>query len=49
MNAYLRFISLMTDQRDENSELLPDKEQLTKLGQFVRSTSIDNCLNFLMY
>lgn len=31
----------MTDKRDENGELLPDSERLTKVGRFVRSTSID--------
>ncbi len=31
----------MTDERDANGELLPDKERLTKVGKFVRSTSID--------
>lgn len=31
----------MTDERDENGELLPDKQRLTKVGRFVRSTSID--------
>lgn len=31
----------MTDQRDENGELLPDGIRLTKVGKFVRSTSID--------
>lgn len=31
----------MTDERDENGELLPDKDRLTKVGKFVRSTSID--------
>lgn len=31
----------MTDERDANGELLPDAERLTKVGQFVRSTSID--------
>ena len=31
----------MTDERDENGELLPDEERLTKVGSFVRSTSID--------
>lgn len=31
----------MTDERDENGELLPDSERLTKVGRFVRSTSID--------
>lgn len=31
----------MTDDRDENGQLLPDEVRLTKLGRFVRSTSID--------
>ena len=31
----------MTDDRDENGELLPDEDRLTKVGSFVRSTSID--------
>lgn len=31
----------MTDERDENGRLLPDKQRLTKAGLFVRSTSID--------
>jgi lipopolysaccharide/colanic/teichoic acid biosynthesis glycosyltransferase len=31
----------MTDERDENGELLPDAERLTKVGCIVRSTSID--------
>lgn len=31
----------MTDERDENGELLPDEVRLTKLGKFLRSTSID--------
>lgn len=31
----------MTDERDENGELLPDEKRLTKVGKFVRSTSID--------
>ncbi len=31
----------MTDERGENGELLPDAERLTKVGKFVRSTSID--------
>lgn len=31
----------MTDERDENGVLLPDKDRLTKVGRFVRSTSID--------
>lgn len=31
----------MTDERDEKGELLPDADRLTKVGRFVRSTSID--------
>lgn len=31
----------MTDERDANGNLLPDADRLTKLGKFVRSTSID--------
>lgn len=31
----------MTDERDEVGNLLPDAERLTKVGRFVRSTSID--------
>lgn len=31
----------MTDERDEDGRLLPDSRRLTKVGRFVRSTSID--------
>lgn len=31
----------MTDERDAAGNLLPDAQRLTKVGQFVRSTSID--------
>lgn len=31
----------MTDERDENGELLPDAVRLTKFGKFLRSTSLD--------
>ena len=31
----------MTDERDENGELLPDEVRLTKFGKFLRSTSLD--------
>ncbi len=31
----------MTDERDANGKLLPDEKRLTKVGKFVRSTSID--------
>lgn len=31
----------MTDERDAQGNLLPDRERLTKVGKFVRATSID--------
>lgn len=31
----------MTDERDTDGNLLPDAQRLTKVGKFVRSTSID--------
>ncbi len=31
----------MTDERDENGELLPDSIRLTKFGRTLRSTSLD--------
>ena len=31
----------MTDERDADGNLLPDEKRLTKVGRFVRSTSID--------
>ena len=31
----------MTDERDDDGNLLPDAQRLTKVGKFVRSTSID--------
>ena len=31
----------MTDEKDKNGNLLPDEKRLTKVGKFVRSTSID--------
>lgn len=31
----------MTDERDADGNLLPDADRLTKVGKFVRSTSID--------
>lgn len=31
----------MTDEKDENGNLLPDSERLTKFGKFLRSTSLD--------
>lgn len=31
----------MTDERDENGDLLPDEIRLTRFGKFLRSTSLD--------
>ena len=31
----------MTDERDLNGELLPDKDRMTKTGDYIRKTSID--------
>jgi lipopolysaccharide/colanic/teichoic acid biosynthesis glycosyltransferase len=31
----------MTDQRDDNGELLPDEQRLTSLGRFLRTASLD--------
>ncbi len=31
----------MTDERDEQGNLLPDEQRLTRLGRFLRSTSLD--------
>jgi undecaprenyl phosphate N,N'-diacetylbacillosamine 1-phosphate transferase len=37
----------MTDQRGAEGKLLPDAERLTKVGSFVRSTSIDELPQFI--
>ena len=37
----------MTDARDEEGRLLPDAERLTKLGIFLRKTSIDEFLELI--
>lgn len=31
----------MTDERDEKGELLPDMQRITRIGSFIRKTSID--------
>ena len=31
----------MTDQRDAHGDLLPDAERLTRLGRFLRGSSLD--------
>lgn len=36
----------MTDERDENGNLLPDKDRLTKFGMMLRSTSLDELPEF---
>ena len=36
----LKFKS-MTDERDKDGKLLPDNQRLTRIGRFIRSTSID--------
>lgn len=37
----------MTDERDKSGNLLPDEARLTKVGKFVRSTSIDELPQFI--
>ena len=37
----------MTDERDADGNLLPDEVRLTKVGKFVRSTSIDELPQFI--
>lgn len=37
----------MTDECDSDGNLLPDEDRLTKVGRFVRSTSIDELPQFL--
>ena len=36
----------MTNATDENGNLLPAKERVTKIGEFVRKTSLDELMNF---
>lgn len=36
----------MTDEKDADGNLLPDEKRLTKVGKFVRSTSIDELPQF---
>lgn len=36
----------MSDKRDKNGELLPDRERLTKFGKFIRKTSLDELPQF---
>lgn len=39
----------MTDDRDETGELLPDSVRLTKFGRLLRSTSLDELPELLIY
>lgn len=41
-----KFIS-MTNERDADGELLPDNERLTRIGRFIRKTSIDELPQFV--
>lgn len=38
---YVVKFKTMTDEKDANGKLLPDAQRLTKVGRFIRSTSID--------
>jgi len=38
---YLTKFKSMTDERDASGQLLPDNERLTKVGAFIRKTSLD--------
>lgn len=37
----------MNDRRDENGNLLPDAERMTKIGSFIRKTSLDELPQFI--
>ena len=39
----------MTDKKDENGNLLPDSERLTKFGKVLRSTSLDELQSLWTY
>ena len=41
------FLQTMTDERDAEGNLLSDKKRLTKVGRFVRSTSLDEFPQFI--
>jgi len=42
----IKFCS-MTNELDKNNKLLPDSERVTKLGKFLRSSSLDEIPGFL--
>ncbi|MDH3698772.1 MAG: sugar transferase [Flavobacteriaceae bacterium] len=37
----------MNNRKDENGNLLPDKERITKIGRFVRNASLDELLQLI--
>ncbi len=37
----------MTDQKEDEGQLLPDSKRLTRVGKFVRKTSLDELLQLL--
>ena len=39
----------MTDERDENGNLLPDEKRLTRLGRFLHKTSMDPQITQIKY
>lgn len=43
---YIVKFKTMTDERDENGELLPDEARLTRIGKIVRGLSIDELPQF---
>lgn len=40
-NFYIKKFRSMTNERDENGNLLPDDQRLTKFGRLLRSSSLD--------
>lgn len=37
----------MNDKKDQNGDLLPDKQRITKVGRFIRNTSLDELLQLI--
>ena len=40
-SSFIYKFRTMTDERNENGELLPDDVRLTRFGRLLRSTSLD--------